>query len=206
MHAIRKIAPLLAACVLCASCVGVDSHLSVRPDGSGTLHLDYRVSRLVADLGTSTSDQGSVPLPLSRDDFQQAVAGTQGKVRLTHFDRSQNDKDILVHATLEFASLDALARVNAFRDAQLELTTTGSTHTFSQLVARSPSRPISADSLAMVDSFFGDYSLTFSIQTPSPITSSSLGTLSSDKRTLTYTTTVRDLLSATKDVTMTASW
>ncbi len=202
----RKIALLLLACVLCVSCVGIDSHLSVRRDGSGTLQLDYRVSLLVADLGSSSSEQGVVPLPLSKEDFQQSLASSQGKVRLTRFDRSQDDKDILIHATLEFASLDALAQVNAFRDSQLKLTTSGSTHTFSQLIARPPAKPVSQDSLSMVDAFFGDYTLTFTVQTPSAITSNSLGTLSEDHRTLTYTTSVKDLLVTDKDVVLTASW
>ena len=61
----RKIAVLCVASLFLLSCVGIDSRLTVRDNGSGTLVLTYRVSQLVADLGLSSSDKGVIPLPLS---------------------------------------------------------------------------------------------------------------------------------------------
>ena len=52
----RKIAVLCAASLFLISCVGIDSRLTIRENGSGTLALTYRVSQLVANLGISSSD------------------------------------------------------------------------------------------------------------------------------------------------------
>jgi hypothetical protein len=58
----------------------------------------------------------------------------------------------------------------------------------------------------MVDAFFGGYDLSFIIETPQPIKTNSIGTLSDDKRVLTYKTTVSDIVRATKDVVLSMSW
>src|SRR5271157_4603801 len=112
----RKIVILCTASVFIMSCVGIDSKVTIREDGSGTLLLSYRVSQLVSDLGTTTSEKGIVPLPLEKVDFERSLQATQGKVRLTRFERSENEKDISIRAELSFDSLDALAQVGAFHD------------------------------------------------------------------------------------------
>ena len=75
----RKIVPLLIAVVLLVSCVDVESHLSLRGDGSGTLVLAYRISRQLADLGQAAGEPPSVPLPVQREDFQRALRGVPGR-------------------------------------------------------------------------------------------------------------------------------
>jgi hypothetical protein len=202
----RKIAVLCVASLFLLSCVGIDSRLTVRDNGSGTLVLTYRVSQLVADLGLSTSDRGAIPLPLSRSDFERSLESSKGTVRLTRFERSENEKDITIRAELSFDSLDALARVDAFRGQDLKSGTDASGHTFSELIARAPGRPVSDESLRMIDAFFTGYDLTFTIEAPQPIKQNSLGTLSGDKRVLTYTTSIKDIVRAKSDVVLSLGW
>ncbi len=202
----RKIAVLCAASLFLLSCVGIDSRLTVRDDGSGTLVLAYRVSQLVANLGVSSSEGGVVPLPLSKSDFERSLESSKGKVRLTGFSRSENEKDITIKAELSFDSLEALSEVDAFHGQEVKVGTDGSRHTFSELIARAPGRPVSEESLRMIDAFFSGYDLTFRIEAPQPIQANSLGTLSDDKRTLTYSTSIRDLVSAKSDVILRIDW
>jgi hypothetical protein len=202
----RKIAVLCVASLFLLSCVGIDSRLTVRDNGSGTLVLTYRVSQLVADLGLSTSDRGAIPLPLSRSDFERSLESSKGTVRLTRFERSENEKDITIRAELSFDSLDALARVDAFRGQDLKSGTDASGRTFSELIARAPGRPVSDESLRMIDAFFTGYDLTFTIEAPQPITQNSLGTLSADRRVLTYTTSIKDIVRAKSDVVLSLGW
>ena len=197
-------------CVLVAvaltSCVGIDSRLTIHNDGSGVLALTYRVSQLVVNLGNPVEGKGVVPLPLSKADFERSLAATQGKVRLTGFDRSEDQKDITIRAELAFDSLDALAQVDAFQSAQIHFATEGGNHTFSELIAKAPSEPITDDSLRMADAFFGGYDLAFAVEAPQPVKSNSLGTLSADKRVLTYKTTVSDILRTKNDIILSMSW
>ena len=202
----RKIAVLCVVSLLLLSCVGIDSRLTVRDNGSGTLVLTYRVSQLVADLGLSGSDKGAIPLPLSKSDFERSLESSKGKVRLTRFNRSENEKDITISAELSFDSLEALTQVDAFRGQDLTTGTDASGHTFSELIARAPGRPVSDESLRMIDAFFTGYDLTFTIEAPQPIKQNSLGTLSDNKRVLTYTTSIKDLVRAKSDVVLSLGW
>jgi hypothetical protein len=202
----RKILTLCIVSVFLISCVGIDSTMTVKGDGSGTLLLNYRVSQLVADLGATTSEKGIVPLPLARVDFERSLQAAQGKVRLTRFERTENEKDISIRVELSFDSIDALAKVDAFHDAELKLATDGQRHTFSQLIAHAPAQPVTDDSLRMIDAFFDGYGLTFVIEAPQPIQEFTLGTLSSDKRVLTYTTSIKDLVRTRSDLVLSAGW
>ena len=202
----RKLVVLCCALVLLTSCIGIDSRMTIRDNGSGTLSLTYRVSQLVTELGVSSTGRSAIPLPLSRTDFDRALAATSGTVRLTSFDRGENEKDITIRAQLAFDSVDALAKIDAFHDADLKLASQGSDRTFSQLVARAPRQPLTDDSKRMLDALFDGYDLSFVLEAPRPIKDSSLGTLSADKRTLTYTTSVKDALSTARDLVLSASW
>ena len=202
----RKLAVLCLTLALLSSCIGIDSRLTVRDNGSGTLQLTYRISQLIADLGVSSTGRSVVPLPVSRADFDRSLAASAGKVRLTRFDRSENEKDITIRAELSFDSLDALAKIDAFRDADLKWGTDGGRRVFSQVVARTPRQPMSEDSRRMLETLFDGYELSFVVVAPQPIQDSTLGTLSADKRTLSYKTTIKDVMATTQDLVLSARW
>jgi len=202
----RKIVALCFTLALLSSCIGVDSRLTVRDNGSGTLQLTYRISQLVADLGVSSTGKSAIPLPVSRSDFERSLAASNGKVQLTRFDKSEDEKDITIRAEIAFDSLDSLAKIDAFHDAELKWGTEGSRRTFSQVVARTPRQPLSDDSRRMLEALFDGYDLSFVVVAPQPITDSTLGTLSADKKTLTYKTTIKDVMTTTQDLVMTARW
>jgi hypothetical protein len=202
----RKLVVLGFTIALLSSCIGIDSTLTIRDNGSGTLQLTYRISQLVAELGVSSTGKTAIPLPVSRPDFERSLAASNGKVRLTRFDRSEDEKDITIRAEISFDSLDALAKVDAFHDAALTMGTDGPRRTFSQVVARAPKQPLSADSMRMLEALFDGYDLSFVLVAPQPIQDSTLGTLSSDKKTLSYKTTIKDVVSTTQDLVMSARW
>jgi hypothetical protein len=202
----RKIVLLCLTLALLTSCISIDSRLTIRDNGSGTLQLIYRVSQLVANLGLSSTGKSAIPLPVTRSDFERSLASSGDKVRLARFDRSENEKDITIRVELSFDSLDALAKVDAFQDSDLKWGNEGSLHTFSQVVARTPAQPLNNDSRRMLETLFDGYEMTYVIEAPRPIQAASLGTLSSDKKTLTYTTKIQDVMTTTKDLVMSARW
>jgi hypothetical protein len=201
----RKIAMLLLALLALSSCIGIDSTLAIRPDGSGTLSLAYRVSQFTADLGKAGTEKGTVPLPVSREDFERGLLGVPG-VSLVSFQKASDEKDITVRAELSFDKVESLAKVSAFQDAPPTITVSGSKHTFSQLVVKAAPEPPSADVQQMVDSFFDGYAVTLTFRTPSPIELSSAGVLSPDKKQLTYKATVKELITTRKDVVVSFTW
>jgi len=199
---------LAVAAVFLTSCVGIDSRLTILDNGSGTLEMTYQVSQLLSNFGDSGDGRKIVPLPLTRSDFDRSLEAAKGKVRLAAFDRSENEKDITIHVRLDFDSLDALGSLDAFRGAEIKTGAggQGGGHTFSQLIAHAPQTPVSDDSLRMVDAFFNGYDLTFTVETPQPVKSASLGTVSENHRSVTYTTSVRDVIRTKSDLVLSVSW
>jgi hypothetical protein len=202
----RKLVVLCLIIVALSSCIGIDSRLTVRDNGSGTLELTYRISQLVADLGVSSTGTSVVPLPVSRADFDRSLASTNGKVRLTRFDRSEDQKDITIRAELAFDSVDSLAKIDAFHDAEITWAAEGGRRTLSQVVARTPRQPLTDDSRRMLETLFDGYDMSFVVVAPQPIQSSSLGSLSADRRTLTYKTTIKDIMTTAQDIVLSARW
>jgi hypothetical protein len=202
----RKTVALCIASLLLASCVGIDSRLTIRDNGSGALALTYRISQLVADLGASSTGKGAIPLPVERADFERSLEGAKGKVKLTKFERSENENDITIRAELSFDSVAALAQVDTFKDMNLTLVAEGSRRTLTQRLVKAPTEPVAEDSLRMIDALFEGYELSFRIETPQPIASSNVGSLSADKRALTWSTSVKDLMRLKDDVVLTLGW
>jgi hypothetical protein len=202
----RKLVILCLSVVLLSSCIGIDSRLTIRDNGSGILQLTYRISQLVADLGVSSTGKSDIPLPVSRADFERSLSASSGKVRLSSFSKSEDEKDVTVRVEIAFDSLDALAKVDAFRDAELKAGADGSARTFSQVVARTPAQPLSEDSKRMLHALFDGYDLSFVVIAPQPITDAPLGTLSADKKTLSYKTTINDVMTTTQDLVMSVRW
>jgi len=202
----RKIVLLCLTLVFLTSCIGIDSRLTIRENGSGTLQLIYRISQLVANLGLSSTGKSAIPLPVARSDFERSLAASGGKVRLVRFDRSENEKGITIRVELSFDSLDALAKVDAFQDADQRWSTEGTQHTFSQVVARTLTPPLNDDSKRMLETLFEGYEISYVLEAPQPIQDAPLGTLSADKKTLTYTTKIQDVMTTTQDLVMSARW
>jgi hypothetical protein len=188
------------------SCVGIESRLDIRGDGSGTLSLTYRISRRFAQLGRNEGEPLVVPVPVSREDFVRALAGADG-VALKAFRRTQDEKDVTIRADLAFSSLEALSRLEAFREMDARISTSGSLHTFSQVITKAAAEPVTEDSQRMLDDLFDGYDLAYTVTAPGPIQSSSPGTvLSADRRTLTFKTSIRNLVSRTEDLVLSLSW
>jgi hypothetical protein len=201
----RRLILVLVAAAALASCVGVESTITLSPNGSGTLSLMYRVSQFVADMGSSTTEKTAVPLPLSREDFLRGLQDARG-VSLKSFRRTADEKDIIITAELAFDSVDSLAKLAAFHDALPSLTSTGGRKTFTQPIVKAAAAEMTPDTLQMIDAFYSDYAVAVRVHAPSPILSSSVGELSADKRTVTYTASVKDLIVSKRDVVMTVTW
>jgi hypothetical protein len=201
-----RTAVLAFLCVaLVVSCVDVESRLSIRSNGSGSLTLEYRIPRSVADLGRTPDRNAPAPLPVQKADFLRGIDGIPG-VRLARYTRRADDENVTIRAEIAFKQLEDLAKVPALRAAGLALVDSGGTRTLTQVVAGAPDSPPSAESLAMTDSLFAGGSVTVVLQTPAPMTTGPIGTLSPDRRTLSWTSTLGDLARRTGSVVLTASW
>jgi hypothetical protein len=200
----RLLLPVLASMLLW-SCIGIDSQITLRDDGSGTLQLDYRISQFMKNLDVAKSDW-RLPLPVSREDFQRTVGSIPG-LRLVSLDQREDEKDVLIAARIEFTSVGAINDIGKEGQIELSYSNEGDLHVFRQQVYRGGGlEEISQESLQMVETFFEGYDLTYRISAPEVIKRHSLGELSEDKRSVSYHTTIADLLKSGEKKVLEIAW
>jgi hypothetical protein len=192
----RLLLPALFAAAL-SSCIGVQSQISLGRDGSGTLRLSYRISQFLRE-------SQDLPLPVSREDFQRAVAAAPG-LRLEALSQREDEQDVTIEARIGFDRVEAL---NALGDRLgLSYSEQEGGRVFRQrLYPGQPPEGISAESLKLAETFFQGYEVSLELSSPAPILSHSLGTVSEDKRSLRYQTTILELLKQKDEVTLEVTW
>ncbi len=187
------------------SCIGIESQISFKRDGSGTLTLTYTVSQMIKDLDTAGNGK-NLPLPVSEEDFNRTVDDIDG-LKLLNIKQREDEENIYIEASLEFDSIEALNQIGRGNQMNLSLTVENGITIFRQVIFRSrEDQEVSEDSIKMMETFFNDYELSFIINTPSSIKKYSLGELDSDKRKLTYRVTIPELISAGEEKVMEVIW
>jgi len=112
MKRINVILPLLFVFLL-SSCFGVNADITINPNGSGTIALEYRISQALDSLGRLDGNARWNTIPVGRADFERTVDRLPD-MRLTSFSSRQDAQDIVISARLEFSSIQGLL---AFLDA-----------------------------------------------------------------------------------------
>jgi hypothetical protein len=101
--------PLLCTTLVLSSCVGASMEIVARRDGSGTIALEYRLSRDFEALGKLDGNENWPVIPLGRADFERSAARVEG-LSLRSFSEKTVGADVVYQARFDFASLEGLAR------------------------------------------------------------------------------------------------
>jgi hypothetical protein len=89
--------------------MGISSEITLRRDGSGTVRLEYRLSRELESLGKLDGNEKQPPVPVGKTDFERAAARIPG-ISLKSFKSAVEGKDLVIRVTLNFADTGALLR------------------------------------------------------------------------------------------------
>jgi hypothetical protein len=100
---------LLIVMLTVSSCMGVRADMVLRPDGSGTLALEYRLSRLAESLGKLDGNERWPPVPLGRADFERTQARVPG-LTLESFSSKEDGTDRYYQAKFTFSDPAVLVR------------------------------------------------------------------------------------------------
>jgi hypothetical protein len=191
--------------VLLSSCIGIESDLRIRQDGSGVLTLSYTVSQFIKNIDAGRSEK-QLPLPVNEEEFRRSAERIEG-LRLTDLVEREDEENVYIRAELEFDNVEA---VNALgREGQLGITleTQGGTTTFRQLIYEGQQgEEVTEESLKMIQTFFEGYELVYSVTVPAQVRDHTLGVLAPDGRTVTYTTTVPDILRTSEPLFLEVVW
>jgi len=188
------------------SCIGIDSTLAIKDDGSGTIQISYVISKLVANLGRLEETDTTVPLPVGREDFDRTVQRTPGLV-LTDYKESEDEENVIIEAEMTFASiasLNSFLQGNGEEVIRLEQSGGRSTLVFDIYPGREGELADSdADVLAAL---FQGYSLNFVVEAPDSIQENNIGTQSTDGNSVRLELPVSELITENKPVTWEISW
>jgi len=111
--------PVLLCCaalfsLLFLSCIGVVSRITLNQDGSGTIHLEYRIARELESMGKLDGNERWLPIPMGRADLERTADRVPG-LSLVSYSARQTGTDTIHSADFSFASTSALS---AFFDSQ----------------------------------------------------------------------------------------
>jgi hypothetical protein len=194
----------IAITLLLSSCIGIESDIRIRQDGSGVLTLSYTISQFIKNIDAGRSEK-QLPLPVNEEELRRSAESIDG-LRLMDLDQREDEENVYIQAELEFDSVEA---VNALgRDGQIgiSLETQGGTTTFRQLIYQGQQEEITEQSLEMIETFFKGYELVYSVTAPAQVRDHSLGVLAPDGRTVKYTVTVPEILTAPGPLVLEVVW
>lgn len=196
---------LILTVVLLSSCIGIESEILLRQDGTGVLTLSYQISQFMKNIDAGREEK-QIPLPVNEEEFVRTAEGIEG-LRLTDIDEREDEENVYIRAKLEFDSVDAVNALGRAGQIGIGLENQGETNTFRQVIfAGQEGEEITEDSLEMIETFFQGYDLVYTITVPTPVQSHSLGDLSADGRTVTYTITVPEILKRSQPLVLEVVW
>jgi hypothetical protein len=196
---------IVVTAALLTSCIGIESDILIRQDGSGVLNLSYTVSQFIKNIDAGRSEK-QLPLPVNEEDFRRSTEGVDG-LRLTDLEEREDEENVYISAEIEFDDVEAINALGREGQIGITLETQGDATTFRQLIYDGAGgEEISEDSLEMIRTFFEGYDLVYSITVPAEVRDYTLGDLSQDGRTVTYTITVPEILAAAEPLILEVTW
>ena len=181
-------ASILALVLLLSGCLGATTSISIEDDGSGEIKIDYRISKLVAYIGTENSPERYLSIPLSREDVESVVEEIPGTT-LDRFDTEDETEDIVISATIGFDSLDSLEALFLRIDGpDLEFSVSEGKTAMSLAIYDGLETPADDTISAMIRAFFSEYKLIWELEAPAPISSANGGSFDARVAGIEYAT------------------
>ena len=191
--------------VLLSSCIGIESEIRIRQDGSGVMTLSYTVSQFIKNIDAGRSEK-QLPLPVNEEEFRRSAERVEG-LRLTNLEEREDEENVYIQAELEFDNVEAVNALGPEGQIGITLESRDGTTTFRQVIYEAPQgQDISEESLEMIKTFFEGYELVYSVTAPAEVRDHNLGVLGPDGRTVTFTITVPEILKAPEPLILEVVW
>jgi hypothetical protein len=158
--------PLLCAVLVLSSCVGASMEIVVRRDGSGTIALEYRLSRDFEALGKLDGNEGWPVIPLGKADFERSAARIEG-LSLRSFSEKTDASEVVYQAQFDFATPEGLVRFLDGAGQRASLVREGErNHLVLSFNNAAGSVEVDEELLELVASSFEGYALVFGVTLP----------------------------------------
>jgi hypothetical protein len=157
-------AALFFASLFLSSCIGMSAGITLKPDGSGTLTMEYRISTALESLGKLSGNERWPTLPVGKADFERSVRRLDG-VKLVSFASKNTNEGIINTVKLDFSNRDALLRLLDASGRRVSFGTSGENRLSLVLIEKveKVERAIDPDLLALFTALAGTFSLSLSV-------------------------------------------
>jgi len=81
--------------------------IELRQNGSGTLSLEYQVSKSLESLGKLDGNERWNTIPVGRSDFERTLSRLPG-MKLLSFSSKEDQKNVVINAKMDFSSIQDL--------------------------------------------------------------------------------------------------
>jgi hypothetical protein len=96
------------------ACLGMESEIDIKQNGSGTVNMTYRISNELFSMGALPGNENYPPVPAGREDFERTFNRIPG-MEMTSYAEKADARDRIFLIKASFDNLDALVK---FLDAQ----------------------------------------------------------------------------------------
>jgi len=170
-----------------SSCLSLTSGLSHQNSGAGSLSLEYRLNKKAIGIQKdSINGSNLIPLPLSRNDFDEMTAQVPG-ITLSSFSETEDSDYVFIETEVNYESLNDLS---SFLGFPIEFSSSGNLDTLVLKIYEAEAA-VSSDTQSILDSVFADDTLRFEFSLPRNIRNSSYGAVNG--RTVTYEISLPDV-------------
>ena len=207
MRAFGRLAAAGLAAVALTACVDLEMRFVMRRDGAGRVELRYRLPADALTLLDPVNGAPSLPLPLTRADFEAALAGAEG-ARLRRFRRTDDDGEVRVSASIAFDSVEALRTVTGFDGLPVSITAGDGVVELAQRVipARAAADAPDPTVVELAQALAGESRVTFVVVAPAAIESAAGATIDDDGRTARFSRSLADYLTDPGPVDLIVRW
>jgi len=211
----KKLMLLLGIAILLSSCIGIKSNVSFNRDGTGTINMEYRISKMLTEMG-----EADVPLPVSEEDMKTAVSGNPN-LTLKKVSQREDEKDVYITSEIEFKNVSEFTDLESFGQMPMSLEEKGGEVIFTQMISEGKSEAappgetkegesapeeMDAATKEMMASFFEGYELSFEVNAPTEITYHNLGELSANRKSVTYSIPLLEMDSLEEETVLEVRW
>ena len=180
----RHFAAALCICLCLTSCIDFAANIEVSEDGSGTVRLAYTALTAMVNMGTIDEEDKFYTVPISREDFENTIAAMEG-LTLRSFNLDEEVDTLQIEATLDYDSPESLSELfSSSGPGAVEIVSDGEETVYRHIIYGGSGEEIDEESRELIETFFSDYSVEFSITAPVDIRSTNLGEFSGREATV----------------------
>jgi hypothetical protein len=152
------------------SCIGLKTDIVLKADGTGTVTMEYRISREFQDIGALDGNARWPTVPVGQADFERTISRTEG-LRLLSFSTGEEGPNLLYRATVGFSKLEDILpllgedgkNISLIREERRSLVLRLTPGREAESEGESP------ELLALVEEAFRGYDIAISFSAPSPV-------------------------------------